>query len=451
MHIQFCGAAGGVTGSCTWVESNGQSILVDCGMHQGGRQEDAMNYEPFPFAPKDIDAVLVTHAHLDHCGRLPKLINQGFTGKIFSTDATRDIVFHILTDCAGIMAGDAEREQKTPLYDEDDVMKTMEHFVPLAYDQEVKITEQFSATLYNAGHVLGSSFIRLRSGNDSVIFSGDMGNYPVPLLPKAENLPPAEAIILESTYGDREHDPYEKGIEVLMQAIRDTVKHQGILLVPAFSLERTQELLTAIDDAISDKEIPQISAYVDSPLASKITAVYDKYSKYYNPEAQKQDNSEADHSLLKFSNLTFTDSVEQSKMINDVEPPKLIIAGSGMMHGGRILHHLKNYIGLPETTLLIVGYQAEGTLGREIVNGAKSVRIYGVECPVRAKVAIVDSFSSHMDQSQLLAWVETMPDRPKKIFLNHGEDSSRNTFAKVLKEKLDVDVVVPHYNEGFEV
>lgn len=451
MRIQFCGAAGEVTGSCTKVTVENQSILVDCGLFQGAREDEAHNTEPFPFIASEIDAVVVTHAHLDHCGRLPKLVNAGFQGRIYATDATRDLVHHILIDSAGIQESQAEERHEPPLYTESDVMDTMARFVPVAYDMPTQITEQFKATFYNAGHVLGSSFIRLEGGGKTIIFSGDIGNYPVPLLPKAEDLPKADALVLESTYGNKGHAAYADGIKVLEQAIRDTVHDKGVLLVPAFSLERTQELLTALDKALGAHEIPVISAYVDSPLGNKITRVYEKYERYYKPEARARADHETDHDLLRFPHLVFTDTVEQSKMINNVPPPKMIIAGSGMMHGGRILHHLERYVSQPNTRLLVVGYQAKGTLGREIIDGARKVRIYGAELPVRAKVVAVDSFSSHMDQHQVVRWVETMPTRPEKVFLNHGDDNARAELSKILATEHHFHVEVPRLGQAYTV
>lgn len=449
MHLQFCGAAGEVTGSCTKVTVENAVILIDCGLFQGNKYAEDKNFDPFPFKPEDIDAVIMTHAHLDHCGRLPKLVNQGFEGHIYATDATRDLIGLILLDAAHIMGEEAARHDHPPLFTEEDVLHTMERFMPLPYDKKVKIATGVTVSLHNAGHVLGSSFIRLEGEGKSVIFSGDMGNYPVPLLPQAEDMPQADAVVLESTYGDKTHGDYNEGIEILAQAIRDTVRDRGVLLIPAFSLERTQELLTVIDKLLGERKIPELSAYLDGPLGIKIGRVYEKYDHYFKQEIKELEAKELDHSVLQFPSLTITETAEQSKMINDVPNPKLIIAGSGMMHGGRILHHLKRYLQFENTRLLVVGHQVEGTLGRKLLEGARSVTIHGERVEVNAKVLGTHSFSSHMDKDQLIDWIKTMPQPPKAIFLNHGDDDARAAFSAELEQKLKIRVYLPRLGQGY--
>lgn len=451
MHMQFCGAAGEVTGSCTKLTVEDHEILIDCGLFQGGRFAEEKNFDPFPFHPEEIDAVIITHAHLDHCGRLPKLINQGYIGKCYATDATRDLVTLILLDAAHVMGEEAEREDHPPLYTEEDVLHTMERFVTLPYDRAVTIAPGMTATLHNAGHVLGSSFIELRGEGKSIIFSGDIGNYPVPLLPKPEDLPQADALVLESTYGDRTHGDYDEGVKVLEDAIRDTVRDKGVLLIPAFSLERTQELLTVIDRSLAAHRIPALSAYLDGPLGIKICRVYDKYDHYFNDEVKALEVKEQDHSVMTFPNLTYTETAEQSKMINDVDPPKLIIAGSGMMQGGRILHHLKHYLSLPTTRVLIVGHQVEGSLGRKLLNGDRVVTIHGERIEVNGHILATHAFSSHMDKDQLYAWIKTMPKPPKAIFLNHGDDEARSAFAHRLTEDLHIKTYNPKLFQGYRI
>lgn len=449
MHIQFCGAAGEVTGSCTKIDVETSSILVDCGLFQGTKYAEESNYNPFPFNAEDIDAVIMTHAHLDHCGRLPKLVNQGFAGKIYATDATRDLITLILLDAAGIIGDEAEHHNHPPLFTEEDVLHTMERFVTLPYDKELRVAPGVTVSLHNAGHVLGSSFIQIKGENRSIIFSGDIGNYPVPLLPQAEDLPQSDAMVLESTYGNRCHGHYDEGVKQLEQAIKDTVRDKGVLLIPAFSLERTQELLTVIDKLLEEHKIPNISAYLDGPLGIKVSGVYEKYDHYFNDEVKARENKEADHSVLQFPHLTYTEKAEQSKLIKDVDPPKLIIAGSGMMHGGRILHHLKNYLMLPNTRIFVAGYQVAGTLGRRLLDGAKEVTIHGEKIEVRAQIIETHSFSSHMDQKQLITWLKTMPKPPKAIFLNHGDDESRQELAGLIKGNLHSAVYTPRFGEGY--
>lgn len=450
MHIQFCGAAGEVTGSCTKLTIEQTTLLIDCGLFQGTKLAEDKNFDPFPFNSHDIDAVILTHAHLDHCGRLPKLVNTGFEGKIYSTDATRDLTALILLDAAHVMAEEAERHGHPPLFTEEDVLHTMDSFMPIPYDRNIQIATGVTVSLYNAGHVMGSSFIAIDGEGKTILFSGDIGNYPVPLLPKADDMPQAEAIVLESTYGDRTHGDYEEGVEILKQAIRDTATSKGVLLIPAFSLERTQELLTVIDQAIGTKEVPAISAFLDGPLGIKICRVYEKYDHYFKNPIQKIEQRESDHSVLQFPNLVYTESAEKSKMINDVDPPKLIIAGSGMMQGGRILHHLKKYLPFTTTRLLIAGYQVAGSLGRRILDGEKTVTIHGERIEVNATIVATRSFSSHMDKEQLVEWLKTMPQPPKIIFLNHGDDSARSALEQHL-EGLHMRVEVPKFGQAYSL
>ncbi len=452
MHIQFCGAAGEVTGSCTRLDIENATLLIDCGLFQGQKYSEDKNFDPFPFKADEIDAVLLTHAHLDHCGRLPKLINQGFAGKIYATDATRDLTSLILLDSAGIMAEEAEHHDHPPLFTEEDVLHTMERFVTLPYDREVQIATGVTAKLFNAGHVMGSSFIAVKGEGKSIIFSGDIGNHPVPLLPEPEELPQAAALVLESTYGDRLHESFDEGVQALTDAINATVHDKGVLLIPAFSLERTQELLATIDQLLQDKKIPELSAYLDGPLGIKISRVYEKYDKYFSDEAKAEEKVDTDHDLLMFPSLTYTETAEQSKMINEVDPPKMIIAGSGMMHGGRILHHLKKYLPFPNTRLLIVGYQAHGTLGRILQDGATQVKIHGEEIPVKAQIISTHGFSSHMDKHQLVEWIKTMPQPPQAIFLNHGDDGARKALSLDLQHLLpEAKIEVPAYTSGYSL
>lgn len=451
MHIQFCGAAGEVTGSCHKVDIESTTLLVDCGLFQGDKYAEDKNYDPFPFNAADVDAVILTHAHLDHCGRLPKLINQGFRGKIYATDATRDLTALILLDAASIMGDEAERHDHPPLYTEEDVLTTMERFAELPYNREVRVAPGVTTILHNAGHILGSSFVELRGEGKRIVFSGDIGNYPVPLLPEPEDLPPVDVLVMESTYGDRTHGVYSEGVKILEQAITDTVKDRGVLLVPAFSLERTQELLTVIDQALGAHRVPEISAYLDGPLGIKVSRVYDKYDDYFKPEIQDLEKKEPDQSVLMFPHLTYTETSEQSKLINDVAPPKMIIAGSGMMQGGRILHHLKRYLDDPKTRICIVGHQVGNSLGRRLLDGADSVTIHGEQVAVKAKIIPTHSFSSHMDQEQMVDWLTSSSKPPKTVFLVHGDDEARPVLAKKLQEKMSITIKLPKYQEGFAI
>ncbi len=451
MRLQFCGAAGEVTGSCTKLTVENSLILVDCGLFQGSKFAEDQNFEPFPFNASAVDAVVLTHAHLDHCGRLPKLVNQGFVGKIYATAPTRDLVGLMLLDAAGIMAEEAERHGHPPLYSEEDAVETLDRFHVLPYDQTFQIAQGVSLTLRNAGHVLGSAFVEIAGDSRTIIFSGDVGNYPVPLLRQPEALPPADAMVLESTYGDRTHADWNQGESILAQAIRDTVRDKGVLLIPAFSLERTQELLTVIDRLLADHQVPTISAYLDGPLGIRVSRVYEKYHDLFNPATQARERREGDHDVLTFPSLTVTETPEQSKMINSVTPPKMIIAGSGMMHGGRILHHLKRYLPFENTRLVVVGHQVQGTLGRQLLEGARVVTIHGERVEANARVIGTHAFSSHMDHNQLVAWIGAMAKPPREIFLNHGDDEARAALRSAIVEKFGVKAYIPRLGQGYLV
>lgn len=433
MKLTFVGAAGTVTGSCTLIESGDQKFLVDCGMFQGQPEHEAHNAEPFAFNPAEIKAVFVTHAHLDHCGRLPLLIKQGFTGKIYTTPPTTELVRLILHDAATVMHFDNLKFGKPILYDGDnDVARTMECFKPTEYGEAITVGP-LKVILHDAGHIFGSAFIEIEAGGKRVVFSGDVGNENVPILRDTENLPKdIDLLICESTYGDRLHETIANRERLLEKVILDGLNRKGTILIPSFALERTQELVYSLNDMIDRKhELPRIPIYLDSPLAINAIDVYRKYPKYYDDEAEQYFKSGDD--LFQFPGFTLCLTREESKRINNVVGPKIIIAGAGMMTGGRILHHALHHLSEPSTTLLMIGYQSVGSLGRRILEGHSPVEILGERVQVRAKIISIGALSAHADQAKLLRWIGEA--RPKQVYLNHGDADASHALAGILSEK----------------
>lgn len=452
MKLTFHGGAKMVTGANYLLEvgspssSSGQStrILVDCGLHQGSNFCERHNWEPFPYDPKSIAAAFITHAHIDHTGRLPKLYKDGFRGKVYSTAPTRDAAEFLLADSDHLLAQEAERFKKPILFHHGDVQGVLGLWASIGYHEPVTVGP-FTVTFYNAGHILGSSFIVIEAEGKRVVFSGDLGNTPAPLIGPTESLDYADYCLIESTYGDRVHEDLPQRKEVLEDLIEDTVKAKGTLLLPAFAMERTQELLYEIDELAENGRIPHVPIFIDSPLAIKLIGVYRKHERFFNPTVKKfiKDGGE----FFKFPGLTLTETTEASKKINDVPPPKVIIAGSGMSHGGRILHHERRYLPDPKSTLLIVGYQGEGSLGRRILEGQPTVRIFGEEVPVRCKVKAIGGYSAHADQTQLLEWLRPMRFSLRQVFMVQGEETPAKIFAQKVTDELAVKATVPSQGE----
>ncbi len=449
MKLTFYGAAREVTGSCTLVETKRARILVDCGMFQGSSVADSKNYKEFDFDPSSVDAVCVTHAHLDHCGRLPKLLKEGFGGKIYMTSATKNIAGIVMDDAEHIMQEDFERKGRPKLYDEKDVQKTLKKIQATPYHKEIKIKDA-TIRFFDAGHIFGSSFIEIKeSGGKTVVFSGDVGNKDVPIIRETEAIQQADILVTESTYGNRFHEGKKERYRALTEAITTTMNQNGVLLIPAFAIERTQHLLYEINHLVESGKVKCQRVYLDSPMAIKVTEVMRKNPKYYDKEALRL-ISEGDD-FLDFSCLTLTRTRDESKQINTAPKPKVIIAGSGMMNGGRILHHLIRYLGDKTTTLLIIGYQARGTLGRRLYSGQKTVSIYGKRIRVRAKVKAIGAYSAHADQKKILSWIRGIPQKPQLVLCNHGEEESAVALCTAITDKLGVDAKAPHYGESFEI
>ncbi|MBU6141819.1 MBL fold metallo-hydrolase [Patescibacteria group bacterium] len=447
MKITFFGGTGEVTGSNYLVESGETKVLVDCGLHQGEHFSARHNWEAFPYDPKGIDAVFVTHAHLDHTGRLPKLVKEGLRGRVHSTPPTRDFANLLLLDSEHVLLDEAQRTGNPPLYGVREVEDLMGQWDVLPYHQPLKVGPM-TVTLYNAGHILGSSIVVIEAEGKRIAFSGDLGNSPAPIIGPYELLGDLniDCCVIESAYGDRIHDPVDE--KVLEDLIEETVKNGGVLMIPAFAMERTQKLLFTINELVNKGKIPRVPVYLDSPLAIKVTEVYKKYTKYF--DASTKALMRDDSALFEFPGLHKALTTEQSKEINDVPPPKIVIAGSGMSHGGRILHHEKRYLPDPKSAILFVGYQADKSLGRKIRDGVSPVRILGDDIPVRCKKVSIEGYSAHADQRQLLAWLSPMRKTLMRVFVVQGEEEGSDVLAHKITEDLGVAAEAPQFGRVFE-
>lgn len=436
-----------VTGANYLLESGGTKILIDCGLHQGSRYCERHNFEPFPYKPEEITAVFVTHAHIDHIGRLPSLYRAGFRGEIYSTGPTKDFAELLLLDSEHILRREAEREKKPPLYDTNDVVQTMGLWRKQSYHEKVTVGP-YEIEFYDAGHILGSSSLVVKTEGKTAVFSGDLGNTPAPLIKPVEYVKEANYALVESVYGGRVHERPEARKDQLENLIEDIVKSGGTLMIPSFALERTQELLTELNELVENGRIPRVPIFIDSPLAIRLTSVYQKYStdpRYFNKEAIAA--IQGGDAIFNFAGLKMTLTTEQSKEINNVPPPKVIVAGAGMSNGGRILHHEQRYLSDPKSAILFIGYQAKGSLGREILDGADSVKIYGEEIPVRCKKVAIGGYSAHADQPQLLRWASSMRGSLKKIFVVQGEEKEAGALAQKIKDELAIEAEIPSLGE----
>ena len=435
-----------MSGSNYLLESGGQKILIDCGLFQGSNYAERQNFEPFPYKPSEIQAVFITHAHIDHIGRLPKLFKEGFKGTIYSTQATKDFAELLLLDSEHILLKEAEREKKPPLYTVDDINQVMRIWRKTAYHEPVE-ESGFKVEFFDAGHILGSAIIKVESECKTIVFSGDLGNYPAPIIQPTEKIEAADYCVMESTYGDRVHEDADKRREMLEDVIEDTVNAKGTLVIPTFAMERTQELLYHLHQLFKEGRVPRVPVFIDSPLAIKLTAVYKKYESYFNQETKHLACSGED--ILNFPGLRLTLTTEESKEINNVPPPKVVIAGSGMSQGGRILHHETRYLPDPKSTILFIGYQAVGSLGRQILEGAGTVKIFGEKIPVRCKKRVISGYSAHADQPLLLKWLSPMRTTLKKVFVVQGEKRASEILAQKIKDELAVETVVPQLGGDF--
>ena len=453
MEIEFHGAAGEVTGSCHLVIVGGKRILLDCGRVQGDHEADARNAADFPFDPKSIDVLLLSHAHMDHTGRVPLLVKRGFGGPIYTHAATMDLAAILLSDSAHIADMDARDANRNlapgqqpvqPLYAQDDVDAAMKRMQAVAYDETREVLPGVRVTLRDAGHILGSATIELAADENGatrrLVFSGDLGPNGTPILCDPEKVAAADLVIMESTYGDRAHKTREDTLSELAAIFRAAHRDGGNVVIPAFAVGRTQELLYFFAEHFDEWGLGHYQMFLDSPMASKVTAAYDRHEDLFDAEAKQLWSTRPNP--LRLPNLKFTSSTDDSRAINAIRSGAVIIAGSGMCEGGRIRHHLRHNLANPAAHIVFVGYQAQGTLGRRIVQGAKHVHLFGDEIPVRAHVHTVGGLSAHADRDGLSDWYGAIGNHPP-VCLVHGEDPGRATLAQALKQKWGCAVTLP--------
>lgn len=463
IKLQFFGAARNVTGSCFLVETNGRRLLIDCGLYQE-RKLRYRNWDNFPVPADSIDAVLLTHAHLDHCGRIPKLVKEGFNGPIYTTTATAEITGIVMLDSAHIQEEDIKYKQKRhqrenrksphpyePLYNTKDAQAAIELLSPVEYRNPLSLGEGLDAEFYEAGHIFGSSFIELRVKQNReqrrMLFSGDVGRENLPILKDPARFTAADYIVVESTYGDRLHETAKSIPDALEKVVNDTCKRGGNIIVPSFAIERSQEMLYHMNTLLQADRIPRIPVYLDSPMAIKVTEVFMRHPELFDAEMAALLRKGQDP--CDFPGLTMTRTVEESKAIKDAESPKMIIAGSGMCAGGRVKHHLKDSISDPDSTVLFVGYQAVGTLGRVILEGTNPVRIHGESFPVKALIEQIHGFSAHADLNELTDWLSSIENQPRKAFVIHGEEQPARKFSEQIESRYGWNTVVPEYGDEY--
>jgi metallo-beta-lactamase family protein len=445
VKITFCGGTGSVTGANFLLEADGKKILVDCGLTQGTKLADDINWDPFPYDPKEIDILFVTHSHIDHIGRIPKLIKEGFRGKIYSTLPTKALALPMLEDTAGILSKNMEYNL-ADIYTVENIKLAFSLWQGYNYHENIKITDNLEVSFLNAGHILGSAMVQFVLNKKKILFTGDLGNSPSMLLPDTEMVNDIDYLIMESTYGDRNHESRNDRRKNLEIAIEDNYKRKGTLIIPTFSLERSQELLFELNELVENNRIPVMPIFLDSPLAIRLTEIFKQFKDYFNESAQKVMVHEKH--IFDFPGLHSTLKSEESKMINSVPNPKVVIAGSGMSSGGRIVHHERHYLPDPNNTLLLTGYQAVGTPGRLIQEGVKTVHITGEDVVVRAHVVTISGYSGHKDSNGLLGFVENSADSLKKVFIVMGEPKSSMFLVQKLRDNIGIDAYAPERGES---
>jgi len=447
MKIKFLGAAGTVTGSKYLITIKNKNILVDCGLFQGLKLLRILNWEELPFDITMIDAVLITHAHIDHTGYLPKLVKAGYKGPIYATHATVDLCSILLPDSGTIQEEDAKRANKEhytkhhpalPLYTKDEAEAALAQFKAIEFNQKINIAPDIDATWHRAGHILGAAFIKLQAEGKEVVFSGDMGRFNDPVMHAPVNMKSADYLILESTYGDRLHSN-ENPHNLIAKAINETVKNNGTILIPAFAVGRAQSILYYLSKLKEQDMIPDIPVFLDSPMSIKATKLLEKY---VNEHRLNEEQCEQACNVAAYIRTT-----KESKELFNVQGSKIIISASGMMTGGRVLHHLSHFGPDPNNMILIVGYQAAGTRGRDLLEGKNAIKIHGRAVKINAKVEYISSFSAHADYKDILEWLEHFKDPPKKVFITHGEPASSENLKKEIEKKFGWNCYIPKYLE----
>ncbi len=445
VKITFCGGTGSVTGANFLLEADGKKILVDCGLTQGTKLADDINWDSFPYNPKEIDILFITHAHVDHLGRVPKLISEGFRGKIYSTLPTKALALPMLEDTAGILSKNRDYDLRD-MYSPENIKLALSLWQGYNYHETLKISENLEVSFLNAGHILGSAMVQFVLEKKKILFTGDLGNSPSMLLPDTEIVNDIDYLVMESTYGDRNHESRDDRRKNLERAIEDNYKRKGTLIIPTFSLERSQELLFELNELVENNRIPVMPIFLDSPLAIRLTEIFKQFKSYFNESAQKAMVHEKH--IFDFPGLHETLRSEESKMIGNVANPKVVIAGSGMSSGGRIVHHERHYLPDPNNTLLLTGYQAVGTPGRLIQEGVKTVHITGEDVIVRSHVVTITGYSGHKDSDGLIDFVENTSDSIKKVFVVMGEPKSSLFLVQKLRDNLGIDAYNPERGES---
>src|SRR5574341_115694 len=466
MEITFHGAAQTVTGSQHLLTVNGSKILLDCGLYQGARKEAAFRNSHFLFEPATLNALVLSHAHIDHSGNIPNLVKKGFHGPIRATHATVDLCDYMLRDSGRIQESDAEFLNKRaarkgepaniePLYTEADAQAALQFFGDESYNKPFEVAEDVTATFYDAGHILGSASVVLdineKGRQFRLAFSGDIGRYDLPILRDPTILSDVDYVIMESTYGTKNHRPPEEALAEFGTLVKETIARQGKIIIPSFAVGRAQEMVYALGKMVRAGEIPPLPVYVDSPLADKASTVFWAHAGLFDDEARAFFMQHPDDEAFGFRSLKYTKSVDESKAINDQKGPLIIISASGMCESGRILHHLRNNIEDPKNTILIVSWQAPNTLGRRLADREKEVRIFGDTFKVKAQVATINGLSGHAGRDLLIEWAAALKPRVKKIFLVHGEPESSNALAEALRAQGLPEVYVPQLHESAEI
>lgn len=466
MQLSFLGAAQLVTGSNYLITTKNHNILIDCGMFQGSKETEKMNFREFPYDPKSIDILILTHAHIDHSGRIPKLVKEGFRGRILSTKATFDLCGIMLLDSAKIQESDAEWDNRKrqragetliePLYTSEDAEQSLKYFEPYLYNQRVDINGEISIRFRDAGHILGSSILELwiteENKTTKLVFSGDLGMPNRPIIKDPEYVEEADYLIMESTYGDTFHPPLKESAKQMIDIINKTALRGGTVLIPSFAVGRTQELIYELNEyyEYSDvEEYMKVPIYIDSPMAVDATEVFQKNSGSFDQATQ--DLILSGDNPFAFSNLHYIKSQEESIALNKSDYPKVIISASGMATAGRIRHHLKHNLWNPKNSLIFVGYQAEGTLGRLLLDGIKKVKLLGEEVNVALEIYDLEGFSGHADQRVLLDWLNGFTKKPKKIFLVHGEVEASTVLANEIDKKFGIKTIIPNLGSCYRI